>query len=121
MVAFEKLSLAHLGQGGLAEEPPLIEEVDELLQEAARMVREPGREGPAKITITIAVEPQGNSGITVEHAVRFAEPKRRRKGLAAIVDDHGRVLAQAHKQEALPFGTGGVAVLDEARRGGGDK
>lgn len=117
MVDFERLSMTLLGEGGLDDEPALVEEVDELLHKAARLVSEPGFDGPAKITITIAVAAHGPSGVTVEHAVKFAEPRRKRRGMAAIIDDQGNMLAQSHKQEPLPL-MGGVAVLDEARNGG---
>ena len=96
------VTLDMIGLGGLAEDQPLVAQIEEAIQRLAMIVHEPDRGDEAKgvITVKIVVQADEKPGIVIASSVAVKEPPRTVRALIAMVRPNGEVLT-AGAQGAL--------------------
>jgi hypothetical protein len=96
------VTLGMIGLGGLAEDQPLVAQIEEAIQRLAMIVHEPDRGDEAKgvITVKITVQADEAPGIIISSSVAVREPPRAVRALSAVVRPNGEVLT-AGAQGAL--------------------
>jgi len=99
---FGSLKLEHIGQGGTADDVPLIEQAEHALYEAVLQCDDLSGDGRASVTISILLKRGEDGTIVISGKVVTKMPTKRVKGLSAFVTEAGEVLSASHKQQSLP-------------------
>jgi len=101
---YERVTLDMIGQGGNADDEPLVEQANEALQRVAEAVTDPKTRGKGTITIKIQVEEiDEGDAVVYKPSIDIKMPGKRVKPLSALLDGSGQAVAASHRQESIDF------------------